>query len=794
MRNSATVSVGSVFLSVKNRLATSFGLVAACFILFAFTLTGCGGHTTNVKVVENPDALKSHVEKQDAKKTDEKSGQLAKTNEANADSIAVIDLSIPPAPVSRPAQALVQREIARPQTTEDRKKRAESSALKTVDPNDPMFGSKENSDDSEDPETAQAIDDEVWRNFDVAEDYHQMGVAANKQGSWREAQYYFEKSLELLAELDVETDSAQTPEAARYNTLLENVVSDYRVTLRSMGRLEGDEPASVLLDRFMDLESRLDGDSLLEIPKENGEITHDLPVVMNDRVRRSIVYFQTHAKEAFRKFLSRKPRYEWLYTRVLEEHSLPKDLVYLSMIESGFSPHAYSWARAMGLWQFIASTGKEYGLQRDWWVDERKDPIKATYAAARFLGDLNRKFDDWELAMAAYNGGPGRVSRTIAKQKTDDFWKLKLRQQTMDYVPLIYAASIISKDPARYGFEDIQYEAPIEWDEVVISKTLDLATVANALNVPAEQMKELNPELLRGVTPPNRAEYRLKVPKGFAAPFYASYESMAASSQGTWVNHTVRKGESLGSISSRYGISMYALLEANKMKKGAKLFAGKTIIVPVPHGRVSEPAPTKSEKSSTKYATNKSMYRVRSGDTMWDIAKAFGVSVEELRQANYLKAGSRIYVGQKIRIPRDGNPSSNETYASNTEQDEKPVSKGKAAPKKPTVASSTTSATSTYTVQSGDNLWEIARKFGMSATSLREMNGLGRSSTIMPGQKLKVSGSQQSGEFVVHRVERGDTISSIAAKYETTVNKILEANQLENPNQVRVGAKLKIYR
>lgn len=391
----------------------------------------------------------------------------------------------------------------------------------------------------------------------------------------------------------------------------------------------------------------------------------------------------------------------------------------------------------------------------------------------------------------------------IAKQKTDDFWKLKLRQQTMDYVPLIYAASIISKDPARYGFTDIQFESPIEWDEVVITKTLDLGTVANALNVPTEQIKELNPELLRGVTPPNRTEYKLKVPKGLATPFYAAYEDMAASSQGTWVNHTVRKGESLGSISSKYGISMYALLEANKMKKGSKLIAGRSIIVPVPHGRISEPTSPKSEKSGSGYATKNSMYRVRSGDTMWDVAKAFGVTVDELRQANYLKSGSRIYVGQKLRIPGEGRASESSSYAS-TEKNDSSDPSSSPSNSAPSGKSSRGSAkstpkaddnsTSVYTVKSGDNLWEIARKYSMTATALRELNGFGRSSTIMPGQKLKVAGTQAAGEYVVHRVERGDTISSIAAKYETSIGKILEANNLQNPNDVRIGAKLKIYR
>ena len=327
-------------------------------------------------------------------------------------------------------------------------------------------------------DSASAVDDDIWRQFDLSEEYHAMGVVANREASWEEAQYYFEKSLKILANLDVEADSSMTPEAVKYSKMLNSVIADYRVTLRSLGNLEANVSSSVLLERFVDLADNLNRDTMVVYSSENQPVTYDIPIVMNDRVKSSIIYFQTVAKEAFYKYLRRSQKYTPMMKEIIREYGLPEDLVYLSLVESGYNPHAYSWARAMGLWQFISSTGRLYKLKRNWWIDERKDPVKSTHAACRFLGDLYKQFGSWELAMAAYNGGPGRVSRTIKKQKTRDFWKLRLKRQTMDYVPLIMAATIIGKNPAKYGFTDIEFEPEVVWEEVTIKKCLELSVVA----------------------------------------------------------------------------------------------------------------------------------------------------------------------------------------------------------------------------------------------------------------------------------------------------------------------------
>ena len=632
--------------------------------------------------------------------------------------------------------------------------------------------------DNED--SASAVDDAVWRLLDLADEYHSMGVVANREASWEEAQYYFEKAVKIMAGLDIEADTIPTPEATKYGALLNDIISDYRVTLRSLGQLQGDVTPSVLVERFGDLEDQLDHDTLLVYGRRERDITYDLPVKMNDRVKASIIYFQTVAHEAFTKYLTRSKKYTRMFREVLVRHGLPQDLVYLSLVESGFNPKAYSWARASGLWQFIASTGRMYGLNRSWWLDERRDPVKSTNAAARFLKDLYNEFGDWELAMAAYNGGPGRVRGTIKKQRTVDFWKMRLRRQTMDYIPLIYAAAIIAKDPKRYGFHDIEYEPEVVWEEVTIDRCLELKVVARKLGCSLDELKSINPELLRNYTPPNDKKYKLKIPRGSRHKFLAVYASMPSPKETSWVKHKIKRGESVSTIAARYGVSQYAILESNNLRRRSKIYAGKTLIVPVPLDRDYARS---QQKKNREYLADGSVYSVKSGDTMWDIARAFGTTVNTLRRVNYIGRGSRIYVGQKLKIPSSAknlkklSRSSPRAYASN---DNGSSSSG-----------SNQSGAKTHKVRVGDTLWDIARMYATTTSNLRTLNGLGRSSRIYPGQILKVSGSGSSG-FLTYKVRRGDSLGRIARKYRTSIARILAFNHLDDPDNIRVGQELRI--
>ncbi len=628
-------------------------------------------------------------------------------------------------------------------------------------------------------DSASAVDDDIWRKFELAEEYHLMGVMANREAAWEEAQYYFEKGFKILAKLDIEADSVMTPEAFKYTQMLDDFVADYRVTLRSLGRLEPDVSSSVIIERFGDLARNLDADTIRVYKTERAGVTYDLPVVMNDRVKSSIIYFQTVAKDAFTKYLVRSKRYTPMMSRILAEYGLPQDLIYLSLVESGYNPNAYSWARAMGLWQFIASTGRMYGMNRNWWMDDRKDPIKSTHAACRFLKDLYKEFGHWELAMAAYNGGPGRVRGTIKKQKTNDFWKMKLKRQTMDYVPLIYAAAIIAKNPEKYGFTDIVHEPEVVWDEVEIGRCLELSTVARELGCSVTELKRLNPELLRKYTPPKLKRYKLKIPVGSKRKFLAAYDQMPSPKETSWVRHKIRRGQTVSTIAAKYGVSQYAILEANNLSRRSTIYAGKEIIVPVPldSKRRGESAP-----KYTDYEARNSVYSVRRGDTMWDIARAFGTTVDALRRINYIQRGSRIYVGQKLKIPSSARRSpgkssdkSSSAYAATTPSNQK-----------------SSGSVKNYKVRAGDTIWDIARKYGTTTAKVRSLNGLGRSSRIYPGQILKISDGS-AGNYVVHKVRRGETLSRIAQKYRTNMSRIISANDIDDPDELSVGTRLKIY-
>ncbi|MFH1701449.1 MAG: LysM peptidoglycan-binding domain-containing protein [Candidatus Zixiibacteriota bacterium] len=613
-------------------------------------------------------------------------------------------------------------------------------------------------------DSAYAVDDEIWRQLHQAQEYFAQGVAANQEASWEEAQYYLEQALRVMSDLDIDTVNV-TPESKRYSSLLSQIVADYRLTLLSLGSLPEDASPSAFLEKFSSIQDLGE----LKVEGEKKPVTYNVPMVLNDRVKKSIIYFQTVAREAFEKYLERSGKYIPLMTEILEQHGIPSDIVYLPIIESGFNCKAYSWARASGPWQFIASTGRTYGLNRNWWYDERRDFVKSTHAASKFLKHLYEKFGSWELALAAYNGGPGRVNRTIKSQKTSNFWDMKLRKQTEDYVPFYMAATIIAKNPELYGFY-VNYDDPITYDEVVIKKCLDLKTVAKAIGVSKETLVELNPELLREVTPPGKSKYNLRLPAGTKDRFLTSLPQLKSPQETEWVRHKIKRGETVSSIASKYGVSQYAIFEANNLNRHARIYAGKSLIVPVPlDGNYSSDGMTQNRQ-----ATGENTYIVKRGDNLWEISRSFDTSPEKLRKLNYLGNSSRIYVGQVLKLP-----GSNKSTIARQDRDfdHKPAGN-----------------TKVYVVKRGDTLWDIARKYGTTTATLRRLNGLNRSSRIYAGQELLVSSEDalSEGDYYVYTVRRGDNLSIIAKAFGTTVNSLIRLNNIKNASQLSIGTKLKI--
>ena len=311
----------------------------------------------------------------------------------------------------------------------------------------------------------------------------------------------------------------------------------------------------------------------------------DIPIVVNDRVEHCIVLFQTTIREKFVTWLSRSGKYIPFMRKLLKEQGLPEDLVYMALIESGFDPYAYSRSKAVGPWQFIHRTGKRYGLKVNWWVDERRDPEKSTIAAAKYLKDLYEMFACWYLAAAGYNAGEYKIIRAMKRYRTEDFWTLTkhqyLKRETKNYVPLMIAAAVVAKDPEKYGFTDIEYQEPLRYEKVKVPELTDLSHIAKACEISLEEIKDLNPELRRGVTPPNEPEYEIKIPFTKTGLFTRNFEAMQPLEKFQFRTHTVKKGETLRGIANLYRVDLDPLLEINYLKKTSSLSKGMDLLIPI---------------------------------------------------------------------------------------------------------------------------------------------------------------------------------------------------------------------
>lgn len=398
-----------------------------------------------------------------------------------------------------------------------------------------------------------------------------------------------------------------------------------------------------------------------DLEEEDEYPTYDVPIILNASVEAHIDYFNTRIRDKFELWLSRSGRYLPLMREIFKNNGLPEDLVYVALIESGFNPYAYSRARAVGPWQFMRGTGLKYRLRIDEWIDERRDPVKSTHAAAAYLKDLYAMFNSWPLALASYNAGEGRVGRAMKRSKADDFWDLRttsyLRPETRNYVPKFMAATIIAKNPEKYGFT-LNYHEPMTYDEVTIGRPTDLKLIAKTAGVSYEAVKELNPELRQSVTPINYDNYRLKLPTGTGMVFEENFAKIPEWEKSVWVKHTVKKGETLASIARKFGTTTSTLRDINHLKT-SKVRVGVKLLVPTGNrAEIAEDAPASQGSISSAalvleepLASPKPFrYRVKRGDTLWSIAKRFNTSVGQIRKWNGLGSKSTIRAGQRLTL------------------------------------------------------------------------------------------------------------------------------------------------
>ena len=375
-----------------------------------------------------------------------------------------------------------------------------------------------------------------------------------------------------------------------------------------------------------------------------------IPLVRNKQVDQFITYFTTtKGRKQFAIWLKRYEEYKNLILPILKEHEMPEELMILAMIESGLNPKAYSRANASGMWQFIYSTGKSYGLKRDWYVDERRDFIKSTHAACEYLKDLNDQFDNWYLALAAYNCGAGRVSRASRLHQTYDFWQMhSLPRESRNYIPYYLAAAIIAKDPGKYGFK-VPKVKPFEYEEVVLENSADLAVLARVAGIKVKKLRNYNPELRQSATPTD-SPYLLKLPKGKKEQFLARWNSIPEAERFApqFIVHRVRYGESLWTISKKYGASIHDIAAVNKLRNRHKIRVGNKLKVPI-KGSSLRTWGTKDNGGPAGHY--KVTYKVKRGDTLGQIAEDYKTNASKIRRWNRLKYGSSlIYPGQKLKI------------------------------------------------------------------------------------------------------------------------------------------------
>ncbi|MBF0558830.1 MAG: transglycosylase SLT domain-containing protein [Nitrospirae bacterium] len=307
-------------------------------------------------------------------------------------------------------------------------------------------------------------------------------------------------------------------------------------------------------------------------------------------IGKNVVLFKDKIKERFSVYLERSAKYIEIMKEVLREKKLPEELVFLPIVESGFNPNAYSRARAVGPWQFISGTAKRYGLVIDWWRDERKDPVKSTVAAAEYLKDLYKMFGSWNLALAAYNAGEGKISKALKRSYVDDYWSLlntkQIRNETKEYVPRYIAAAMIANTPEEYGFSNLDYHDPLEYDELSISSPLDIEVIAKCAECTANEISELNPELRRWSTPPNVREYTIRIPAGSKDIFLRNLESVPKKEQFTVDYYTLKKGDTIKKIAKKTGVASSTIVAMNSLSGVEHISPGNMIALP-PKGKYS---------------------------------------------------------------------------------------------------------------------------------------------------------------------------------------------------------------
>jgi membrane-bound lytic murein transglycosylase D len=565
---------------------------------------------------------------------------------------------------------------------------------------------------------------------------YQSGLAKFNAGQTDAARQDFDQAFNALLEsnLDIRSDDRLEKE---FDRIVDGVNQLHVEDNAPESEAQKSEPAPI--DETNGIVPAASPDIKAKAQAEIKSTHSDLPLMMTDQVAGYISYFSNRGRGNFERAFARSGRYHDMMVRILKQEGVPQDLIYLAQAESGFIPTAVSRAGARGIWQFMGSRAKGYGLERTQWVDDRQDPEKSTRAAARHLKDLYAQFGDWYLAMAAYNSGPGTVQAAVKRTGYADFWELYRRnvlpKETRNYVPIILAVTIVAKNLSHYGFDDVSMEEPAKFDTVTINYPVDLRLVADCVDATPLQLQQLNPSLLR-LTTPKEGSFELHVPAGTKQQYQTTIAAIPQPMRLWWRYPTAHAGDTVASLARRYRVTVKSIVEANDLQS-SNLEADSRIIIPL--------APNQHPASdNATYAHRITRYKVRKGDTVETVAANFGVSAQMIRRWNGLRGDSlkgRTMLALHLPVSPTGE-SAAAAKTSPAHAHKTPVTAGAktVSSKKPVTHEESKSyepaAVVHHKVKSGETLYSIATAYNTTVAALKRSNQ--NIATLRPGMILIV--------------------------------------------------------
>jgi len=579
-----------------------------------------------------------------------------------------------------------------------------------------------------------------------AEKEYRIGLANQQAGKTEEAKQNFDNALNALlsSNLDVRSDERLQQEFDRIVAGV-NQLEPGGTATDAEAQQQKSEPAPI--DETNGLTPAPDANIKAKAQAEIKNTRSDLPLMMTDQVAGYITYFSGRGRDTFERAFARSGRYHDMIVSTLKQEGVPQDLIYLAQAESGFHPLAVSRVGARGIWQFMGSRARGYGLSHNMWVDDRQDPEKSTRAAAHHLKDLYNEFGDWYLAMAAYNSGPGTVQAAVKRTGYADFWELYRRnvlpKETRNYVPIILAVTIMTKNPSQYGLDSVAMDRPADYDAVSINYPVDLRLVAECVGSTSNELQDLNPSLLR-LTTPRTGKFELHLPAGTRDQYETAIASIPPDMRLWWRYHTVHPGDTLASLARNYHTTAKSIVAANHLED-TELVADAKLVIPV--------APGKHPMSDTAtYARRITRYHVHSGDTVESVADNFGISAQMLRRWNGIH-GDSLRGRRVLALHLPISPGAHDAEVASSRVSSRTKSKHPAAGSKSTETATVKppatksaqiehlqAAVVRHKVRHGETLYSIANAYRTTVAALKRDNR--NVAVIRPGMILIVQSAR----------------------------------------------------